>query len=326
MQNHANKFLLGFLGFGLLVCFVSWVSEEQASVELQVDSSNMNPIPSIDRFSVDRKPILQSQISLDSYRLEVEGATYWKLPRHLTEISGLAMSPDNRLLAHNDETAIIYEIDYRKGLIVKAFQLADMETPIADDFEGVATVDDQIYLVTSSGRLYECSEGTTGESMLFNVYATGVGRNYEIEGLAYDADQQALLLMCKGACKAKLKDQLVIYHWSIDEKRLSEDAHIVIPITEFSRHIKGKKFQPSGIERHPTSGNYFVIAARQRAIAEITAEGQVLAVKQFLDGWHRQAEGITFAADGVLIIADEGAKKKSETHPVSSFGKSAIAV
>lgn len=88
---------------------------------------------------------------------------------------------------------------------------------------------------------------------------------------------------------------------------------------EFARHIKGKVFQPSGIERHPTSGNYFVVAARQMAIAEITPSGQVVAVKPFLSKRHRQTEGITFTAGGTLIIADEGAGRKSRLtlYPVS---------
>ena len=226
---------------------------------------------------------------------------------------------DNRLLAHNDEKGVVYEIDYRDGTIVKAFQLADIATPVADDFEGIATVDDQVYLVTSAGRLYECGEGANGESVLFTSYATGVGRDCEIEGLAYDESQRALLLMCKGSRRADLEGQLVVYHWSIDEKQLIEDAHTAIPVIEFSRHIGGKKFQPSGIERHPVSGNYFVVAARQGAIAELTPRGQVVAVKQFTAQWHRQAEGITFAADGALIVADEGAggKARLTLYPVS---------
>lgn len=319
MQNHGNKILLGFLGFSLLVYLLSIVYRENSSAGLSEDPSNMDPDTSITRSSVDMKVVLQRKISLESYALKVEATKHWKLPGRLQEISGLAMTMDNRLLAHNDEKGVIYEIDYRKGLIVKAFQLADIANPVADDFEGIATVDDQVYLVTSSGRLYECSEGAGGESVLFNIYATGVGRDYEIEGLAYDANQRALLLMCKGARRADLKEQLILYHWSTDKKQLNADAHIVIPVIEFSRHIKGKKFQPSGIERHPVSGNYFVIAARQGAIAEITPEGQVVAAKQFPARRHRQTEGITFAADGTLIIADEGAGKKARLtlYPVS---------
>jgi len=295
------------------------VDKENPSADLSEDLLNMNPNAIFDHLSAGRKVVGERKISLESYDLKVETATHWKLPGRLYEISGLAMTLDNHLMAHNDEKAVIHEIDYQNGTIVKAFQLADIKNPENDDFEGIATVNDQVYLVTSSGRIYESSRGAEGESVLYNIYATGVGRDYEIEGLAYDATQQALLLMCKDARRADLKEQLVIYHWSIDEKQLVEDAHIVIPVIEFTRHIGGKEFQPSGIERHPVSGNYFVLAARQRAIAEITPAGQVVAAKQFPAQWHRQPEGITFAADGTLIIADEGSGKKARLtlYPVS---------
>lgn len=338
MQNRGNKFLLGFLGFGILVYLLSMGYGEGASADLGGDSSSIDPDTSIvhpwlDTMAVsqidsdtlivrslpDAMAVLQRNISLASYSLAAETATHWKLPRRLAEISGLAMTTDHRLLAHNDEKGVVYEIDYRNGSIVKAFQLADMATPVADDFEGIATVDDQVYLVTSAGRLYECGEGADGEPVLFNSYATGVGRDCEIEGLAYDESRRALLLMCKNPRRADLEEQLAIYHWSIDEKQLNEAGRTVIPVIEFSRHIGGKKFQPSGIERHPVSGNYFVVAARQGAIAEITPGGQVVAAKQFSAQWHRQAEGITFAADGALIVADEGAggKARLTLYPVA---------
>ena len=67
------------------------------------------------------------------------------------------------------------------------------------------------------------------------------------------------------------------------------------------------------------SGNYFIVAARQGAIAEITPGGQVVAVREFPAQWHRQVEGITFAADGTLIVSDEGAGKRARLtlYPVS---------
>ena len=384
MKNHTDKFLLGFLGFGILLyllsmgydpssdfsgnssnadtdtsildtstvlpladtmavlispesytpneetasdtSIVSPLADTMAVLDYEEDSSSdfsRNPsdtdIDSSVRPLADTMAVLQRKISLESYTLNEETATHWKLPTYLEEISGLAMTRDNRLLAHNDERGVIFEIDYQKGSIVKSFQLTDMKNPVASDFEGIATIDDQIYLVTSSGRLYECREGTAGESVLFNVYTTGVGRDCEIEGLAYDESKRALLLMCKDARSADMEGKLAVYHWSIDEKQLKKDAHTVIPVVEFSQHIKGKKFQPSGIERHPMSGNYFIVAARQGAIAEITPGGQVVAVREFPAQWHRQVEGITFAADGTLIVSDEGAGKRARLtlYPVS---------
>ena len=319
MLNHGDKFLLGFLGLGIVIYLLSMSYGEDAPTDPHGDSSSADKDTSTVPALTDTRPMI-GEVSLAQYSLQAETATHWKLPGRLEEISGLAMTSNNRVLAHDDENAVIYEIDYRKGSILKSFALADMAKPIADDFEGIALVEDLIYLVTSSGRLYECREGDAGESVLFTIYSTGVGRSCEIEGLAYDASQRMLLLMCKNPRTKALRDTLILYRWSIDTKELGDGAaHTLIPTTEFSRHIKGKKFHPSGIERHPLSGNYFIVAARQRAIAEITPSGQVLALRQFSAQWHRQIEGITFAADNTLIVADEGAGKKSRLtlYPVS---------
>ena len=260
----------------------------------------------VDSGGTDRSQTPQSGVSLAAYELRAETATRWELPRRLNEISGLAMTSDHRLLAHNDEVGVVFEIDYRDGSIVKEFQLADMTAPVADDFEGIAVAGSQVYLVTSSGRLYEFREGAAGESVLFFVYATGLGRDCEIEGLSYDADRRELLLMCKDARSRGLAGRLPMYRWSIDDKRLSADTPAVVSVRDFARQIGSNRYRPSGIERHPVSGNYFVVAANPGAIAEVTPAGEVLDAKRFTARWHRQVEGIAFAADGALIVADEG--------------------
>ena len=283
------------LGSGLLVggiALLPWLTG--------VDSGSTPPDES------DMAPIRQSAASLEDYELRAESATHWKLPRRLREISGLATTRDHRLLAHNDEVGIVFEIDYRDGSIVKEFQLTDRRDPVADDFEGIAVADGRIYLVTSAGRLYESREGADGESVPYRMYATGVGRVCEIEGLAYDGGGRELLLMCKEARSEGLRGRLAMYRWSIDEKRLSADSPTVVPVGDFARRIGSNRYRPSGIERHPVSGNYFVVAAGQGAIAEVAPAGEVLAAKRFTAGWHRQIEGIAFAADGALIVADEG--------------------
>lgn len=322
-MGRGDKSLLGFLGLAILVYLLAISYGGDSPADSSRDSPALSADPSPAPSVVDTRAVSRPEVSLGSYELKAETAARRKLPGRLREISGLAMTTDGRLLAHDDERGIVNEIDFRDGSIEKAFQLADTANPVAGDFEGIATAGEQIYLVTSSGRLYECREGADRESVLFNAYATGIGRDCEIEGLAYDASRRTLLLMCKGARSADLEGKVAIYHWSIDQKRLSENPRTEIPVVEFSRHIPETKFQPSGIERHPASGNYFVVAARQRAIAEITPDGQVLAVRKFSAQWHRQVEGITFAADNTLIVADEGAGGKAgiTVYPIKKPGK-----
>lgn len=248
----------------------------------------------------------RAAVSLEDYTLEEANAVRWELPRRLREISGLAMTDDQRLLAHNDEVGVVFEIDYRDGSIVKEFQLAETAIPVIGDFEGIAVADGRIYLVTSAGRLYESREGAAAESVRFRVHDTGVGLVCEVEGLAYDADGRELMLMCKDARSRALAGQVTMFRWSIDEERVRAESPVVVPVSDFARRIGSSGYRPSGIERHPMSGNHFVVAARQRAIAEVTPAGEVLAARRFAAAWHRQIEGIAFAADGALIIADEG--------------------
>ena len=320
MRKGGDKVLLGFLALGIFVYLLALRYDGDSAADSNADAPGVGTNMLLASSPADAAMLAEGGISLASYSLKAETATHWKLPGRLEEISGLAMTRDHRLLAHNDEAGVIYELDYRRGSILKTFALTDMVKPVADDFEGIAAVEDRIYLATSSGRLYECREGTAGQSVLFNVYTTGIGRDCEIEALAYDAEERMLLLMCKNSRGAARQNQLTIYRWSIDAKELSEGAHTVIPVVDFARHLKGKKFQPSGIELHPASGNYFVVAARQQAIAELTPAGQVLAVRRFSAPWHRQVEGITFAADSALIVADEGAGKKARLtlYPVAA--------
>ncbi len=313
------NFSLNCPGPGILLCLLAMGFGEDASAEIIGDRSGPDQGVSSARSPAQSTAASERKSSLDSYPLDPETATHWKLPRELEEVSGLAMTADNRLLAHNDERAIVFEIDYQQGLIVKAFQLADLIHPVAGDFEGIAATGDKIFMVTSTGRLYEFEEGIAGESVLFNVYTTGIGRDFEIEGLAYDQGMRVLLLMCKEARSLETSGKVAIYKWSTDERQMKENGRILIPVKEFARHIKGRRFHPSGIERHPVSGNLYVVAARQGAIAEITPDGKVVVVRKFPAKWHRQVEGIAFAADGTLIVADEGAGRRGRLtlYPVS---------
>lgn len=248
--------------------------------------------------------------SLGSYDFE-EPTRQLKLPKRLREISGLAMLGENRLLAHDDERGVVSEIDYLDGSIVKRFELGGPRGRVADDLEGIAAAGSMLYLVSSTGRLYEFSEGADGATVPYKRYETGVGRLHEIEGLAYDPDQRVLLLVSKNPRNPRQEDQIAIYRWSPDTRQLVEEERILIEASALARRIDRTKFQPSGIERHPVSGNYFVVAARQHAVAEITPRGKVLAVNTLKAGRHRQAEGISFAADHTMVIADEGSGKRA---------------
>ncbi len=244
------------------------------------------------------------------FALDADSLKQWKLPKKLREISGLALTPDDRLFAVDDEQAVIYEIDYVQGKTIKAFALG---RPIPrDDFEGIAYLDGVFYLVTSTGLIYVTTEGDDGERVEFDIYQTGLGRFCEIEGLAQDVQSDTLLMACKKRKGKKAGGRFSIFAWSASAHRVLHDREIAIPEDDIAQRIGEKHIRPSAIVIHPETGDIYGVAGPQRAIFQLTPNGTLIdAIILPLADRHRQPEGIEITRDGKLLIADEGGKKKS---------------
>ena len=50
---------------------------------------------------------------------------------------------------------------------------------VRGDFEGIAVLDDVIWLMTSDGDLYATAEGANGDRMTYAKHETGIGRECE---------------------------------------------------------------------------------------------------------------------------------------------------
>jgi hypothetical protein len=245
--------------------------------------------------------VRQSVPWLDRVALDTPPAAHW-LPARLREISGLALTDDGRLLTHDDERAVVYEVDAR-GTLRKGFGLGD---PIAlGDFEGIATARGLVYLVTSDGMIYETSEGGSNERTRYEAYDTGLGGRCEVEGLAFDPDRDALLLACKNLRDEALEGSVAIFGWSFVTRSIVPHP-ILVDMRALTGPIGVRRFQPSGIARVEATGTYLLLAGPQAAVAEISPTGDVLTVRRLDPTRHPQAEGIAVTADGRLAIADEG--------------------
>jgi uncharacterized protein YjiK len=248
--------------------------------------------------------------SIGRFVLDEGSLQQWKLPKKLKEISGLALTSDDRLFAVDDEQAVIYELDYRQGRISKAFALGNPITRA--DFEGIAALDGIFYLVTSNGLIYVSPEGSNGEHVDFEVYQTGLGKFCEIEGLATDRKFGAILLSCKRSRGNEIDGRFSIFAWSPATGRVLHDREIQIPQDEIADRIGKKQIRPSAIVIDPETGHLFGIAGPQRAIFELTPNGGLVhAIILPLADRHRQAEGIEITVSGKLLIVDEGGKKKA---------------
>ena len=253
-------------------------------------------------------PGLPSPSALDGYAFAKGGDARWELPDALREVSGLADTPDGRVFAHADERAVIFELDMRRQRIAKSFTMGHQGAP--GDFEGIAVVGGRFWLVTSDGFLYESGEGANGTDVSFRTYDTGVGTQCEVEGLAYDPGAATLLLACKEPRVRELRGMVAVFAWSVARRALVDRNGVRVRADSLARRAGVSAFHPSSIERDPITGHWLLLAARERAVVEITPQGRVVAGVALARKDHRQPEGIAIASDRTLLIADEGAGRR----------------
>lgn len=224
------------------------------------------------------------------------------LPSALREISGMAATSQGRIFAHDDERAVIYEIDIVRGLFIRAFSLGT--PPETGDYEGLAiTPDGVFYLITSTGALSRFREGNDREAVAYQRMDTGLRPACEVEGLAYLVPERSLVIACKRGPGRAVRDTISLFLWregdpaaapwrSISERALTRAAGV-------------ERFRPSSVEIDSASGRVLLLSARDAALAEFSAEGVLIAARA-LNSSHIQAESLAITAGGALLIGDEG--------------------
>ena len=160
--------------------------------------------------------------------------------------------------------------------------------------------------MTSDADLFVAAEGSDGEQVSFDRFDTGLDDECEFEGLTSTADGRHLLLLCKATRRRASIDALSIFTWSIEEHVVT--SRRALPLDDISVNLGMRRLHPSGIARHPTLHSFYIVAARERALIELDEKGDLLsAILLPKESRHPQAEGIEIAANGDLILADEGA-------------------
>ena len=242
--------------------------------------------------------------ALHQYDFSVDNIKSYILPKKLKEVSGLATAKDNRYFTHNDESGKIFEIDPSTGNIINEFNLGNKK--LKKDFEGIAAVNDSLYMVTSSGVIYKFSIPDDEQNVEYKKFKTFLSQKYDVEGLCYNKTSNSLLLACKGFAGKNLKSYRAVYSYNLNTFSLNEEPAYLINLETLKSKFNIKNFAPSGIEVHPETGNLFLISANQRAIVELSKDGDILNAVKLDKKLYKQPEGITISTDGSIIIADEG--------------------
>ena len=251
-----------------------------------------------------QKDLQQQESWLSRYDLGTKESKQFKLQNKLNEISGLAMTDDGRLFCHDDESAVVYQLDYRRGTVIKRFSLGSGF--LEEDFEGIAVKKDTLYMVTSSGNILEFRESPDRGRSAFRLYKTPLSQKNDVEGLEYDPESDCLLLACKGDPGKGFDDHKAVYAFSLRTKKLLETPRFLLSLKDVKKRAVKGNFNPSGIARHPKSGTFFIVSADGESIVEIDRNGKLLAQEHLSKKVNSQAEGIAFAPDLSLLICNDG--------------------
>jgi uncharacterized protein YjiK len=137
-----------------------------------------------------------------------------------------------------------------------------------------------------------------------------LGEFCEMEGLAYDAAQDELLMPCKEPRAPDLEDHVVVFALPLQTLRPYRIPRVFVPLEELERFDLDPEFSPSAIEVHPETGGILLLAAREEAILELSPTGALVDGRELKKKEHPQPEGIAILPDGTLLIADEGQGKR----------------
>ncbi len=228
----------------------------------------------------------------------------------LGEISGLSPSPEaGQLCAVSDEAGVIYFLDAQSGAVLRTLSFR-----LSGDFEGVEWTGKQLYAVKSDGDIFEL-EQYEGDQTNYLVYKTPLKKSDDTEGLCFDPNRNALLLVTKG--KPENPDARHVYAFDLSTKTLLEKPLFTLnPETiEAARKKKGKDknkedkqyFSPSGMAIHPVTGHWYILSSAKRRLAIVDPSNfSILDVEKLDKDIFPQPEGICFSTSGVLYISSEG--------------------
>lgn len=219
------------------------------------------------------------------------------MPRELKEISGLTYYKDNKLLCVQDEEAVVYVFDTKKGKVVKDFGFGGY-----GDFEGIEYVDGQVYVLESNGTLSRFEP----ESTQIGKTKTDLPKKTEVEGLGYDPKTKRLLIAVKNG---KGSSDKAVYSFDLLNRAVFKDMSLNDEQLT-GAGIDPKTYKPSGIAVHPITGEWYILTSAGKRLLITNRQAKIIYSEPLDPKLYRQPEGICFAPNGDLYIASEGDGKK----------------
>ncbi|MBK6443762.1 MAG: SdiA-regulated domain-containing protein [Bacteroidetes bacterium] len=244
------------------------------------------------------------------------------LPDTLREISGLTDIDTATIACIQDENGILFVYDILRNEIREQYNFH-----VDGDYEGITLVGKTMYILRSDGSLFEIVDYEARNFKLHH-YTTGIPANNN-EGLCYDPDNNRLLVACKSkpGKGPEYKDKRVIYGFDLSTKKLSDEPvfSFELPVIKaFAQEMKLNlavrekkngaealiKFFPSAIAVHPVTKKLYLLSAVDHMMFIFDSTGKLEHIEQLSPKLFNKAEGITFFANGDMLITNEAQRMK----------------
>ena len=246
----------------------------------------------------------------------------YDMPPDLNEISGISFLNDSVVATIEDENGILYFYNLKQDKIVKKIEFAE-----ADDYEDLAIVGKDIFVVNSSGQIFQIKNFELEQPEIKSIN-TPFNKKNDIEGLAYQPKLNRLLFGLKGRNLDKTKDSKQVYAYDLKTMQFDTSSVYKLQLDEIESYFSGdaieesskkflkaignhninKVFKSSALAVHPQTNQIFVLSSINNIIAVLTPKGKLSLIIKFDGKDYTQPEGIAFSANNKLYISNEGGK------------------
>ncbi|SKB45140.1 SdiA-regulated domain-containing protein [Daejeonella lutea] len=237
---------------------------------------------------------------------DVQIITKHDLPEVLKEISAVVYLDKDRFACVQDELGTIFIYNTSTKKIEN-----EIEFGAAGDYEGLAVVGKNAYVLRADGVVFEV-KGYSASGSTTVQHKTHLTVKQDTEGLCYDNKNNRLLIAIKGPDPAGTNYK-GIYSMSLSDFKMDKTPAYKInlgdpALASFKAKKQGSQMQPSGIAIHPSTGDLYITEGTKPKLLILDNKSVIKSVRDLNSKDFNQPEGISFSPDGELYISNEGNK------------------
>lgn len=227
-----------------------------------------------------------------------------ELETALDEISGVAYyAKDTTVFAIVDEAGKLYKIPLKEPLQSRSWSFSK-----GKDYEDIVLLDSTIYILVSNGDIEVVkfrNDQPYSETIKFNL---GGKKENEFESLFKNEFENSLTLLCK-SCSDDAKEEISSFKIMLgDSMYLTQDS--AYDMRGFIQKFGSEKhLKPSAAAVNPVNGDIYMLSSILECVVIF---GRDKVFKQYVKlnpTIYKQPEGISFTAQGDLIISNEFAEQ-----------------